>query len=143
MKRSIQYICVLLVVVLVMAVPVHVKAASPRESAYFAAYDSFICKTSGTTFQVWYDVIGCGRMEKIGVSCIKIQQSTDGQNWTTVKTCLSSSYPNMICENTASHGGYVTYTGSVGYYYRAYVTFYASKDGGVGLRYDYAETIKY
>lgn len=143
MKRLIQYFCVLLAVVLVMAVPARAEAANTRESAYFSAYDSFLWKTSGTTFQVWYDVIGNGTMDKLGVSCIKVQRSTDGQNWTTVKTYLSSNYPDMICENTFSHGGYVTYTGSIGYYYRAYVTFYATKGTGTGLRYDYAETIKY
>lgn len=143
MKLLIKYVCVLLAAVLVMAVPARAEATNTRESMYFTAYDSFIQKTSGTTFQVWFDVIGYNTMDKLGTSCIKVQRSTDGQNWATVKTYLSSNYPNMICDNTFAHSGCVTYTGSVGYYYRAYVTFYASKDGGVGLRYDYAETIKY
>lgn len=143
MKRLFQYCSVILVVVLIMAVPARAETTNTRESAYFTAYDSFLWKTSGTTFQVWFDVIGYDTMDKLGASCIKVQRSADGQNWTTVKTYLSSNYPDMIKENAFSHGGYVTYTGSVGYYYRAYVTFYAAKNGGVGLRYDYAETIKY
>jgi hypothetical protein len=127
---------------MLVAIPIRAEATDTRASSYFASYDSFLWKTGGTTFEVWFDVNGCAWMDEIGVSSIKVQRSSDGENWTTMKTYLPENYSQMICEDTSSHTGCVAYTGTPGYYYRAYVTFYAKNSTGTGIRYDYAETIR-
>lgn len=142
MKRLVRYACVAVAIALLMAVPVRAEAADTRASSYFWAYDSFLWKTTGTTFEVWFDVNACDRMEELGVSSIQVQRSVDGNNWITMQTFLPEQYSQMICENTGSHGGCVTYTGVSGCYYRARVTFYAKNSSGTGLRVDYAETIR-
>ena len=38
----------------------------------------------------------------------------------------------MICENTSAHADCVSYTMESGFYYRAYVQFYAKKGTGTG-----------
>lgn len=141
MKRFIRYACIALVVAILAAVPIRAEAADTRASSFFASYDSFLWKTSSRTFEVWFDVNACNWMDEIGVSSIKVQRSSDGESWTTMKTYQSEYFPQMICEDTASHTGCVSYTGTPGYYYRAYVTFYAKNSTGTGIRFDYAETI--
>ena len=69
-------------------------------------------------------------MDELGASEIKIQRSSDGVNWTTMKTYTKESYSNLICENTGSHAACVSYTGTAGYYYRAKITLYAKKGTG-------------
>lgn len=116
-------------------------AASPRSSAYFGSWDSYLYKTSSTSFEIWFDVTSAGSMDELGVSSIEVQRSTNGSNWTTVKTYYPEDYSAMIEEDTFSVYNCVTYTGAKGYFYRAYVVFYAKNSRGVGEMPDYAEVI--
>lgn len=116
-------------------------AASARSSSYFMCWDSYLYKTSSTSFEIWFDVVSAGGMDELGVSRIKVQRSTDASNWTTVKTYYPEDYPAMIEEDTSCVYNCVTYTGSKGYFYRAYVVFYAKNSKGVGEMPDYAEVI--
>ncbi len=45
-------------------------------------------------------------------------------------TFYKSAYPQMTGENVNHYENYVTYTGTSGYYYRAYILFYAKKGTG-------------
>lgn len=116
-------------------------AASPRSSSYFMCWDSFLYKTSSTSFDVYFDVVSAGGMDELGVSCIKVQRSTNASKWTTVKTYYPEDYSVMIEEDTGCVYNYVSYTGSKGYFYRAYVVFYAKNSKGIGEVVDYAEVI--
>ena len=116
-------------------------AASPKSSSFFWSWDSYLYKTSSTSFQVWFDVTSAGGMDELGVSLIKVQRSTNGSSWTTVKTYYPEDYSTMIEENTSSVYNCVNYTGSKGYFCRAYVVFYAKNSRGIGEMPDYAEVI--
>ena len=141
MKRFSRSICVVLVIGMLLAVPVFAETeteATPYASSYFISYCAYLYKTTGNTFEVWFEVAARDGMDELGVSEIKVQRSADGTNWTTMWTYTPENYPQMICENTGSHGDCVTYYGIAGYDYRAYVTFYAKNSRGFAERYVYA-----
>lgn len=133
MKRFTQVVCILLVVALL--VPFSVLAAendNSRASNFFTASSVYFWHVSGSSYQIWFRVTGVGTMQKIGVSKIVVEHSTDEVDWTPVKTYLMEDYSQMTCENTTSHSGYVPYTATSGYSYRAVVTLYAKNSSGTG-----------
>lgn len=138
MKRIIS---ILMAVVLFLAIPVCAEESDIYSSIYFASYDSAIYNTTGRTLEIWYDVVGNGSMAEIGVSCIELERSSNNSDWTVIKTYLPEDYPQMICENTVINYDCVSYLGTYGYYYRAYVTFYAKNSRGEGYRNEYSETV--
>lgn len=133
MKRFLTCICLLLSLSMLLVIPA-MAAEQPdaRSSSFFMSSSVYLHKTSSKTFQAWFDVTSVRRMDKLGASRIKIQRSTDDENWTTVKTCTMDDYSSLICENTSTHSACVTYTGSSGYYYRAYIELYAKDGTGIG-----------
>lgn len=139
MKQFIKCICLVLSLVMLLAVPA--QAADARSSSFFARSSVYLYETSSTTFQAWFDVTGMRTMDKIGAKEIKIQRSSDNENWTTMKTYSMADYPSLICENTAAHSACVTYTGTSGYYYRAYITLYAKDSTGTGTWTRYTSSI--
>lgn len=141
MKRFLRYVCAFMAVVLLLAVPVHAEEAAPRASSFFMSYDSSLYKAAYNKIEVWFDVVAVEGMDELGVSSIKVQRSADGTTWETMRVYEPGVYKQMICENTSFHCDYVSYTGTPGYYYRAYVTFYAKNSTGYGKRYQYSETI--
>ena len=143
MKRISQLICILLAAALLLAVPVvAAENVEPRSSSFFMSSDVYLYQTSSTKFQAWFEVSALGGMDKLGASEIKIQESSDDENWTTVKTCTMDSYSSMICENTGSHASYVSYTGTTGKYYRAKITLYAENSTGTGEWIRYTTSIQ-
>ena len=143
MKRCVRIVSMILAISLLFAAPVYASdEATPRSSAFFTSYDPYIYYESGSSFEIWFDVVAPYRMEKLGVSKIKIQISSDGSEWETATTCYPEDYPQMICENTGFHADYVSYTGTVGYYYRAHITFYAKNSSGIGEIYAYTQIVR-
>ena len=129
MKHISKFTCILLALMMLLAVPVSaIEDESSRASSFFMSSSVYLYPTSNTTFQAWFEVTALHPMDKLGASEIKIQRSSDNENWTTVKTCTMDNYSNLICENTGLHASCVSYTGTSGYYYRARITLYA-KDG--------------
>ena len=143
MKRFSRMVSLLLAVLMVLAVPAAaLENENARASSFFASSDVYLYQTSSTKFQAWFEVTALDGMDKLGASEIKIQESSDGTNWTTVKTCTMANYSNLICENTGFHGSYVSYTGTIGKYYRAKITLYAENSTGVGERIRYTSAIQ-
>lgn len=143
MKRLSRLICMLLAAALLLAVPAAAtENPEPRASNYFMSSDVYLYQTSGNQFQAWFEVSALGIMDKVGASEIKIQESSDDENWTTVKTCTMSGYSNLICENTGAHASYVSYTGTTGKYYRAKITLYAENSNGTGEWTRYTSSIR-
>lgn len=140
MKRLIRCVSLLLVMSMLMTVPAFA-AEAPKASYYFGRLSTYLEKTSGTSFEVWFDVTATGTMEELGVSTIKVQRSSDRSSWTTVKTFSKADYSQMTDDNTVSHADCVTYTGTAGYYYRAKVTFYAENNSGSSEYVMYTDTI--
>lgn len=139
MKRILKAICLVLVLSMVLSVPVMAEEEiAPYASAYFVGYGAYLFRTSATSFQIWFEVDAKGTMDKLGVSSIVLERSISGGDWETIKIFRPSSFPDMMCTNTGSHTDYVSYAGVSGCDYRAYVTFYAEKNGGFGERAVYA-----
>ncbi|MBO5130083.1 MAG: hypothetical protein J6B95_07050 [Oscillospiraceae bacterium] len=140
MKRFIQCVCLTLVVSMLLAFPA--LAVDNRASNFFLSSSVYLYKTSGTTFEAWFEVDALGTMDELGASLIKIQRSSDGVNWTTMKTVTKEDNSDLICKNTGMHAACITYTGTVGYYYRAYIELYAKNSSGRGEWYRYTSSMK-
>lgn len=128
MKRFTRSICVFLVTVMVLSMPTFAaETVGSRASDYFACNSVYLCNISGNSFEAWFDVTAVGGMDILGAAFIKIQRSSDGVNWVTVKTYTMEDYPDLVDYNTVVHGTGISYTCLRGYYYRAYVQLYAKK----------------
>lgn len=135
MKRFIRIVCLVLTMALTLSVPVFAAEAPEAEmysSAYFTMFDYYLWEVSDTQVQVWFEVTSPRGMDQLGTSLIKVQRSTDRTNWETMQTYTPEDYPQMLCANTSAHSDCVDYTYTSGYYYRAFITFYATRNGGIG-----------
>lgn len=142
MKRFIRCMCLLLMMVMVLSIPAYAtETAAPRASSYFSNSSVFLCNVSGNYFEAWFEVTSISRMDTLGVSFIKIQQSSDGSNWTTVKTYTKESYPSLIDNDAISYTAGVGYTAVGGYYYRAHIQLYAKKGVNYGTMNQYTTKI--
>ena len=129
MKRFVKLMCLVMAFTMCLAIPVGAEEIAPYASSYFGSYRAYLGAETSTSFEVWFSVTALREMDKLGVNYIDIQRSTDGSNWSWVKTYDSSDYSNLMTTNTAYHSGHVTYYNKEsGYQYRAYIHFYA-KDG--------------
>lgn len=141
MKRFCKCLCLVLSLVMLLTVPAYAAADDSRSSQYFANSAVYLHKTSSTTFQAWFEVTCMRTMDKVGAKEIKIQRSSDNQTWSTVATYSMSDYSHLICNNDVAHAACVTYTGTSGYYYRAYYNLYAKDDTGTGTWGRYSSSI--
>lgn len=146
MKKLVRVICMLLVCSLLLAVPAQATSGvESRASAFFSYYGTDLYKTSSSSFQIWFDVTANAgnTMQVLGVSEIIVYRSADQQSWTKMRTYTMENYPQMVDQNTGDHVGYVTYNyATTGYYYTAYITFYAKNSSGIAERYVYTEILK-
>lgn len=145
MKKFLHLICAILVFCLLLVTPAQAAGvADSRASAFFAAYGTDLNKTSATSFEIWFDVTANGGAKDVlGVSEIYLYRSADQQSWSQIKMYSKDAYAGMVDYNTGSHTGYVTYNfATSGYYYRAYITFYAKNGTGTGERYVYTEILR-
>lgn len=140
MKKFVKLIALVLVLAMAMALPV--AATESRASSFFVGSNVYLYKVSSTQFQACFSVTATGGMDELGASEIKIQRSSDGENWSTMRTYTKESYPSLIKANTSSYATYITYTGTSGYYYRAKITLYATNDSGTGYRERYTATLQ-
>ena len=143
MKHAAKYICLILSLVLLLSVPVQAtEIPESRASNYFINSSVYLEEISSNTFQAWFEVTGTRIMDQIGAKEIKIQRSSDNENWTTMATySMDNYYSTLICEDTSGHMACVTYTGTRGYYYRAYIKLYAKDDTGSGTWARYTSSI--
>ncbi len=109
-----------------------VSYASQTSSEYIAITNAYITR-SGNDVNVYFYIVGCNFMDKIGATEIRIIEQ-NGTTWSRVKTFDSndSQYTSaMIDTNSGVLSSHVTYTeGSASKNYYAIVYFYAEKDGG-------------
>ncbi len=112
---------------------------APRGNSHIAAHSAFLYMATGNMLQVWFDVTANAMViDRIGVMWIEIYRSSDQTNWTKMRTYEYTEYPDMMGYNKTFHAGHVTYGyATPGYYYKAYITFYAASSTGSGavLRY--------
>ena len=142
-KRNTSVTIRMLATILVMALifPMSVGATAietvqPRASYYLDSYNAYVYPAGSGKIQVYFSVIGTEYMDTIGALTIRIYESDNGSNnWTWKKSFSNGNYPSMIDYNDYYHSGHVDYQGTVGKYYRAYVTIWAGKDGDGDTRY--------
>lgn len=142
MKRFVKVITIVLVIVTMMMVPVYAEEIEDRSSAFFMNSSRSLTKITASKIEVYFSVSAFDIMDELGASSIKIQRSSDGTNWTTMKTFTKSGYPNLICEDTSLHAATVSYTGTTGYYYRAKITLYANDGTSIGEMVEYTSKLK-
>ena len=145
MKKIMRTLCIILALSVVLAMPAYAESTvEPRGSIFFASYGTDLYKASSTSFEVWFDVdSNAAMMDVLGVSEIIIYQSANQQSWTEVGRYDMDDYPEMTDTYAYTHVGYVTYYNAIpGYYYTAYVCFYATDYRGVGERDLYTEIIR-
>jgi len=106
-----------------------------RASDYLSSYNTYVCAMGSGKLQVWYTVVGMTDMDEIGVLSIKLYESSDQTNWTRVKTYSHENYSSMLAEDDWVHSSYVSYNGTAGKYYKAYVCIWAGKNGSGDTRY--------
>ena len=130
MKRFVRYVCLVLTMTLLVAIPTF--AAETRSSRFFTSSIAYLDQpyVNGRAIDIVFDITATHSMTELGVNYIRVQQSTDRENWVTVKTFTKEDYINLIGKNTCSHAGYVVYNGIKGYYYRAYMELYAKDSTG-------------
>ena len=141
MKKMIRIFSLVIATVILLSIPVYADESNTYSSLFFASYDSFIHVPSGRNLEIWFDVVGNGSMDEIGVSYIDLERSSDGINWTVVRTFLPEDYPQMIYEDSGFNCDYISYMGAYGYYFRAYVTYYAKNSRGCGNEYEYTPAV--
>ena len=143
MKRFAKCICFALILAMLLAIPAHAaETGDSRSSNYFGSSAVYLYEMAGTTFQAWFEVTCVRYMDQVGAKEIKIQRSSDNENWTTMATySMDSYYSTLICENELGHDACITYTGTRGYYYRAYYKLYAKDESGSATWARYSSSI--
>lgn len=139
-KHSTLSTLVVLILIFSLVFPVNANAAysdsvQPRASDYLNSYNTYICAMGSGKLQIWYTVVGIGDMDEIGVLSILLYESTDKVNWSHVKTYSHENYSSMLIEDDWAHSSYVSYNGTAGKYYKAYVCIWAGKNGSGDTRY--------
>lgn len=146
-QYSLFYKLVALCLIVVMCVPATAYAAEnttvvPRASYYLDTYNTYICRvgTNGQ-IQIWFDVMGTGTMDEIGVLSIELYEVSSNGSETWVKTFLHENYSSMLIEDDWFHSSYVSYYGSTNKTYKAYVCIWAGKNGSGDTRYMWATMV--
>lgn len=115
---------------------------SPYASYYLDTYNTYICRvgTSGK-IQIWFDVMGTGTMDEIGVLSIELYEVDSNGKETWLKTYLHEDYESMLIKDDWFHSSYVSYQGSTSKTYKAYVCIWAGKNGSGDTRYMWATMV--
>lgn len=128
-KRPVAVKLIAILLLVVMLCPVQVFAVESRASYYLSSYGAYVYNAAWGKVQVWIDVQGTNVMDEIGALQIQLYESKDNTNWTWVKTFGYTDNSGMLGYNDYIYSGHVEYSGTIGRYYKAYVTVWAGKDG--------------
>ena len=134
----VRTIAFLLVIILV--VPMEVSAsAQPRASYYLSSYNAYVYLPGDGEVRVYFNVEGTRIMDELGTLTIQIYEcSTNSSNlsdWEWKTAFTHDSTAGMLGYDDYDHSGYVSYQGTPGKYYKAYVCVWAGKDGDGDTRY--------
>ena len=126
--------------------PISVSAATvetvqPYASKYLTSYNTYICDMGNGNIEIWFSVMGTGDMDEIGTLSIYLYESSDNSTWTWVETFQHEHYSSMLAYDDWCHTSCVSYQGTVGKYYKAYVCIWAGKNGSGDTRYMWATMV--
>ena len=148
LHRNIKFFRLIAIcLVAVMIVPIQAHASTeeniePRASYYLDSYQAYVYPAGSGEIQVWFNVTADDYMDEVGALSIHIYESSDNSTWTYKTTYRHTNYPNMLATNDIFHCSYITYQGTAGKYYKAYVCIWAGKDGGGDTRYYWTSSKK-
>lgn len=128
--------------VVAMSFPITVNAAEPRASDYLDSYQAYVYPAGSGEIQVWFSVTADTYMDELGALSIHIYESSDNSTWTYKTTYRHSNYSGMLGTDDIFHSGHISYQGTTGKYYKAYVCIWAGKDGGGDTRYYWTSSKK-
>lgn len=139
-KNSIIVRLLAILLIIGLFVPVGANAASPElaqpyASSYLSSYSAYVYLPGGGDVRVYFDAQGTGTMDELGALFIELYESDDGSDWDCVKTFNHYSTSGMLSYNDNFHSSYVSYDGTSGNYYKAYVCIWAGNDGNGDSRY--------
>lgn len=136
-KRHVRIIALVLIAILIILPNASAvsNTQTPRASDYLESYNTYPYNAALGKIRIYFHVTGVHYMDEIGTLSIKIYESTDNVNWTWVETYKHNTTTGMLDYNKVYHSGYVTYPGTIGRYYKAYVCIWAGKDGDGDTRY--------
>lgn len=136
-KYSLVLRIIALIMVLSIVAPLNVGASEilPRASYYLTSYNAYVYLPGTGEVRVYFNAEGTGYMDELGALSISLYESTDGINWTWVKTFKHNTTAGMLSYNDDFHSGYVSYNGTAGRYYKAYVCIWGGKNGEGDTRY--------
>jgi hypothetical protein len=132
-KKIIKIFTFLFVISLCPIVASNVSASDMDADAslYLGSYGAYVSSDGNGKVSVWFDVWGNETMDEIGALSISLQEkSSASAAWNDVKTYSHFNYPALLGSNTNYYYSHVSYSGTAGYLYRAYVTVWAGKNGG-------------
>lgn len=131
MKRFNRCMSFFLAVVVLLSFPVcATEEIEPRASNYFFNYSAYLREVDSFNFTIVFSITALRIMEELGAKRIKVQISSDGENWATTQTYTRDTHPGFVEEDTGVHVYELNYNGSRGYYYRAVITFHAKDSTG-------------
>ena len=135
-------ICLVIFMIIPLVGNVSANTVTPRASYYLDSYNTYIYNAAFGKIRVYFDVTGVNYMDEIGTLHIQIYESSDQETWTWKKTYRHDTTTGMLDFNDIYHSGYVEYSGTIGRYYKAYVTIWAGKDGDGDTRYMWTQPQK-
>lgn len=126
--------------VMVMVLPMGVSAVvESRASAYLDNYNAYVYLPGDGEVRVYFNVQGTTTLDELGALTIQIYEcSTNSSNlndWTWKKTFKHTTTSGMLGYNDYLHSSYVSYSGTAGKYYKAYVCIWGGQDGAGDTRY--------
>ena len=145
-KHKIYVRIIALILIIATMMPINISAAnddiSPCASYYLDSYNTYLYNAAFGKIRVYFDVTGVNYMDEIGTLNIQIFESTDQETWTWVETYNHDTTSGMLAYDEVYHSGYVTYAGTIGRYYKAYVCIWAGKNGDGDTRYMWSQPKK-
>ena len=102
---------------------------STRASDYIDNYSAWLSLGPGGKIYISFDIDAAGTMKLVGAKLIALEMKDAGV-WKNIKNYSGTVSNGMYAQNVPTHGGTITYQGTVGNDYRAVVTFYAGDSTG-------------
>lgn len=128
-----------LLLAIVFICPMNVSAATPRASYYLDSYNAYPYAAGGGDVQIWFTVTADTYMDDIGSLSIEIYEcatnSSNINDWEWVDSFNNGNTPSILGHNKYIFQSYVSHSGTVGMWYKAYVCIYAGKNGAGDTRY--------
>jgi hypothetical protein len=124
-KRTIRSISAALLLMLCLSLAAPIAFAEEEGSPYIMHYTTNMTAGGNGNVTIWFHITGTGMMEQIGSTRITLYE-----NGIPVRVYTSASTSGMMAQNNFSHGSSITYAGTAGRTYSAFVTFHAGRNGG-------------